>query len=193
MAFLAPGVMNVQAFFEDHGGHHGQNSVGYINLDASDPPGLALDISLGLVDAYTDMLSDGSFFNGVRILIGQDGGEPIVGEALTHTVGSRGGEMCPPNVQGLIRKTTALSGRHNRGRLFIPDIEEAHVSGAGNLDSSELGKLAVIAAAWMNLGDNVDGVGATLLLHTEADPQAIQLTTMEAESRVATLRRRYKR
>jgi hypothetical protein len=193
MPIIPPGYCLVQAFYSDHAGHNCMNSCGYAYESVSNPNDEALSVSLSLVDSYLAQLSNGSYWNGVRLLIGQDGGDPLVGTAGAHNVGSRTGEMVPPNVQGLIRKSTAYTGRAHRGRLFVPDLEENHVSGAGILDSTALGRLAVIAAAWANLGADSDGPTDPVILHTASSEAPTFVTGMEAQSVACTLRNRFDR
>jgi hypothetical protein len=101
--------------------------------------------------------------------------------------------MSTPQVQGLIRKQTALGGRHNRGRIFIPDIAETQTNEVGELDATGIGLLQAIADAWFDDVPTIDGVAGLVVLHTHHLPAPTTITATTAEGMVATLRGRFDR
>lgn len=54
------------------------------------------------------------------IRLGQDGGEPLVGVATGVLTGALTSNSPSANVALLVHKRTAVGGRRNRGRFFIP-------------------------------------------------------------------------
>jgi len=56
----------------------------------------------------------------VRVSMGQDGSEDLVGMVAGTNTGSSAKASPPPNVAVLVHKVTARGGRRGRGRMFIP-------------------------------------------------------------------------
>jgi hypothetical protein len=97
-----------------------------------------------------------------------------------------------PQTQGLIHKKTALAGRKNRGRMYIPDMEESQVNNNGLLNGSAVALLQDIADAWFGLTGADALIGAPQVLHEDASAPT-EITAMTVETTVATQRRRYLR
>jgi hypothetical protein len=76
--------------------------------------------------------------------------------------------------------------------LFIHDVPDSQCDDAGNLNSTAVGLLQDIAIVW----DSAIGVGALVgdpvILHSVVGAPT-PITSMVAETKVATLRRRYPR
>ena len=113
-----------------------------------------------------------------------------VGPVGTDTAGTAGGEpgdQAPPNVAWLLTKRTALGGRANRGRMFIPGPPEAFITASGTMAASALQTAA---------DDFLDALATTgtpmVILHNgTGDPTPV--TQLISEPRVATQRRRLRR
>lgn len=117
-------------------------------------------------------------------------GPDVDGPSAEFTVGTAGGAAAttvPPNVALLVRKNTASGGRKNRGRMFVPGIVEGNVDQSGDMDGTVLGN-------WQTaLDDFLDGLDTAqhtmVLLHgDDTDPTTV--TSLTAQVRVATQRRR---
>jgi hypothetical protein len=192
MPIIPPGFIEVAALYSGAGASHEcQNTCGF---SVTNPPDqtMADAISNAIATEYKAQLHSSDTFHGVRILIGQDG-EPTLLESVAGAgSGGRSGDLCPPQVQGLIVKRTAVTGRANRGRMFIPDMLESQVFDTGGMNGTATGLLVGIAGAWMTDVSTVTNVGDPFVLHnSSADPT--QITSMTAHAKVATLRRRYER
>lgn len=113
-----------------------------------------------------------------------------VNEFSSTANGGVSGTGAPPNTAFLIEKRTALGGRKNRGRLYLPGIAEADVGEDGQINSTRLEALNV------DCGSFFTGLVALNLppevLHTSSsDPTPI--TVFEADPVAGTQRRRMRR
>jgi hypothetical protein len=189
---IPPGFILVYARYTNALPHECQNQCAYSTsapLTQSD----VNEISAALAVVYKPQLNTSSVFHGVHVLEGQDG-EPLSWDSATGAGnGTQTGALAPAQVQGLIRKRTSHSGRKGRGRMYIPDIQEGQVDDSGNLNSTALGHLNDIANAWVSMPVSV-GVPlvGTILLH-EDNSTPFAITSMAAETMVATQRRRFPR
>lgn len=188
---IPPGFCNVIARFTNIQGHLCQNACGYslddvlsqANVDAT---------SDALATVYKAQLSTVSEWLGVVVDIGNDGPPLQLTSSSSAGVGSRGGDEPPPQVQGLIKKTTGFGGRAFRGRMYVPDLYESQIDNNGVLNGTALGLLNSIAAAWMDLdGSASANYGLPQLLHPAIAPT--EIVSMFAEGHVATQRRRFVR
>jgi hypothetical protein len=116
-------------------------------------------------------------------------GDPIIVTAIFGSQFGNAGASTSPQVALLIEKRSAVGGRKNRGRMYIPGIPEAGVSPAGNL---ETGYAAAVTSDVADLfGDlvTVDGVDNLVIFHgTSLTPTHISSLTLDPQ--VATQRRR---
>lgn len=192
MAQIPPGFCEIQALYTATVGTHVcQNSVGF---EVATPlvQGDVDDVSDILAVAYKAQLNGGDTWLGVRVLEGQDG-PPLVWESSSSTgAGARSASLAGPQVQGLLKKVTALSGRKFRGRMFIPDMTESQVGDIGAIDGTGQALLQAIADAWQSLTGTPAALGEMVLLHTDSTAPT-PFAFMQVQTKVATLRKRYKR
>jgi hypothetical protein len=132
-------------------------------------------------------------FRGCYVNMGPDG----LGMRYVVDRNVAGGVNMPPCVQNtavLLKKSTALGGRRNRGRMYVPGIPEGKVFGNGQM-------VGVDHAAWNTQAINLRAelaalsfVGECVIFHTTvAGAEGIAPTaivSMSADTRVATQRRR---
>lgn len=107
--------------------------------------------------------------------------------------GLGGGAGMTPQVAYLVRKNTSVPGRHGRGRMYLPGVDEPSVDQDGT----------VLAAKVTGLNTELTNfLGALLLLSPAVHPYILHRTgavapteidTFEAETIVATQRRRLRR
>lgn len=114
-------------------------------------------------------------------------------ELATAFVGTFGAQAVAPNTSVLIRKGTAFGGRAGRGRMYWPGVSESSVDSAGVVDSTLVDDLNTTIEAFVAalvLGDI-----QPVLLHGDGSPLTTPspLTSMSADSRAATQRRRLRR
>jgi len=190
---IPPGFCAVFARYTSNLPHPCQNVGGY-ELGAPLTQGDVDDISTALSIPYKAQLHNApSSFDGIHVLEGQDG-EPLAWDSSAGAgAGARTGDLSPPQVQGLIRKLTGLSGRHGRGRLFIPDILESQTDDSGGLNTTAMNLLQAIGNGWyQDVPVAVANVGNFVLLHNDSTPPT-DVTGTLAEHLVATQRRRFPR
>lgn len=75
-------------------------------------------------------------------------GPVATGPTYEHTdpiEGDQSGEPEPPQVCYLMKKRTALGGRLNRGRFYLPGTQTSHVDLDGTVDGGQLGALTTAA------------------------------------------------
>jgi len=128
-------------------------------------------------------------------LVGQDGDPGRFVSSGTH-VGTRGAlNEPPPQVAYILQKRTALSGRRNRGRMYLPASNEANITSTGRLAAGEVTILNGCAGAMYTALANPAGnnTAGPVLLHSEAPSTPTLVTEFEASDVVATQRRRLSR
>lgn len=130
-------------------------------------------------------------FEGVEVIQNVGGdlegaafGDPVPGE---YTVTAQG----PISCTFLVQKKTASVGRWARGRMYLPNmfVNESAIDNMGNIESSNLALLRSLALVFY------DGLTATsepkpFLLHSDAGRAPTAITTLAAQAKIATQRRR---
>jgi hypothetical protein len=129
---------------------------------------------------------------GVRVSLGTDGGEDVIGQTSTTVAGTRSGVSMPCNVAALVHKVTARGGRRGRGRLFIPWVlNSLDVSESGIILTSRLTTMTTALNVWLN--GLATGPGPMCILHgpgkTLPGPPNV-VTSLVADKLVGTQRRR---
>lgn len=117
-------------------------------------------------------------------------GTTAVGLAGTHI-----GSGSSPNTAYLVKKNTALGGRRNRGRFYIPGVDEDKVDPSGSITP------AWVATVQGVVDDFYDAFGAAtvlpVVLHERVpgptQPAPTDITSFTLESTVATQRRRLRK
>lgn len=134
----------------------------------------------------------------VRVSMGSDGVDDLVGLISTTTTGTATKTSLPPNCALLVHKLTARGGRRGRGRMFIPwVVDESAVDEAGIIAGASLTALQTpISAFRTNL---VTSGNPMVLLHdtskqgtvhptTPGPPNAV--TSLQCDKLISTQRRR---
>lgn len=130
-------------------------------------------------------------FIGCRVYVGQDGGPPTVWESVGAAVaGTNAGPGLPPNCAFLVQKRSAIGGRKNRGRMFLPagfGVGEDSVPVTGVMAEAQRAALqARLTPAFLGTEDRV-------IFHDEATPGShtpTVITSLTMLARLATVRRR---
>lgn len=109
--------------------------------------------------------------------------EISVGEAGANTTGD-----FQPNCCALVKKITALGGRHGRGRTYWPVLGESDIDNAGVVKSTFLSGFQGAVDDWL------DALAAAnlplVLLHASASVSPTPVTSLSVETVIATQRRR---
>lgn len=155
-------------------------------VDVDNMRTLFLDIVTNLSTEYA--------LEGLRVAIGQDGENQLMESARVHTPGSAGDGALPPNCCYLVSKKSAVGGRRNRGRMFIPGILAEDVFPNGTLNTTRETQMQTAVDV---LIDTAVMAGANLLqaviLHNSegsAVPDPTPVTSLDVQGKIATQRRR---
>lgn len=158
--------------------------MGYSLGEEGTMAGLASILAAGMEDSIIPILS----FNWTitSISVTTDTGyyeEPVQLTGLSNV------STPPPNVTLLVRKTTGLRGRANRGRNYWPGLlTETDVFNTGAIDPTKVESIQTI----------LEGIGEILytagyfgcILHSNPALDPTPITSIVVESKVATQRRR---
>jgi hypothetical protein len=92
-----------------------------------------------------------------------------------------------PNVAVLVRKITGFAGRRNRGRFYVPGVEEDNIDGAGVLDTTSLGQWQSAATGWFN---SMVTAGFDPVINHDDLSVLTTVTAYTVQAKCATQRRR---
>lgn len=131
-------------------------------------------------------------FLGVRVTKQLESG-PISGEYFLTVAGTGSGAPLAPNVSTLWQKRTALGGRRNRGRAYIPPVlpSEGQVDALGVIASATITTLQTAYNAFLTAAA-VSGL-EPVLFHQSAPYTPTPITSFQLQPLVATQRRRLRR
>jgi len=144
-----------------------------------------------LFDIYTSafktMLNNGSLITRMEV---HDSSLATITSTHAGVVGTVSGDGTAPQVAYLVKKLTALGGRKNRGRMYLPGPNESKVDADGSVIS------AFISSSQSSLDNFMTDTGAAdigiVILHTDLSTPT-DVTSLVMEPKVATQRRRLKR
>lgn len=118
-------------------------------------------------------------------------GDGNVAELTRSEVGGVNVGSVPGNGAVLVRKLTAVAGRKNRGRFFVPGLREDEVNGAGVITPTTTNVIQGGFLDW--LADMTTGLFLPVILHTlNTDPPTL-ITGVSTQALMATQRRRLRR
>lgn len=133
-------------------------------------------------------------FQGVTAVGTTSGGIEVAAEAMDPAPGTSATAKLPQNCALLVKKTTGLRGRSNRGRMFVPGhLSDDVVDDTGTIAS---GTVTAYQTALTNVRTTVEalaGVTALALLHTSAAETPTLITELVVDPVIATQRRRLRR
>lgn len=160
----------------------------------SSPDFVALSSSIDLACAnFSDYITN-QYLIGPHVLeVGTvDGTFPLntIGAAVA---GVGLGDATPQNTAYLVRKTTVLGGRRNRGRMYIPGIPEGSINGVGVIDAATVVAFQASLVAFFTEILDSDQVLAFVLFHETAPFDPTQISDLQIQPQCATQRRRLRR
>jgi len=104
---------------------------------------------------------------------------------------------CPQNVAFLIQKLSGMAGRRNRGRMYVPGVNEANVGPSGLLLGTEQSGLNTKLAAWCTtLSTSIGQCDGMAILHStglSGAPAPTMVNSLLCDALVATQRRRLRK
>lgn len=167
-----------------------------LGLDVSANTDTGQEVADLLYDAWTDHLGFHTSTFATLTMASVKFGPNDVGptyEAFGTETGSRAGEVVGPQEAFLIRKSTAIGGRQGRGRMYLPGCLAAQLNPTGLWEDQYITDVQSGATSVQSFlaAQNVFAA----LLHTVGTPDQTPelITSMTAQSRVATQRRRNRR
>lgn len=135
------------------------------------------------------LLSSGLQFTGTLVKLGPN----TTGPSAISPASTSGGDaaaIVPGNVSVLIKKVVNAGGRKNRGRLFLPGLDEADVDSASGVASA---KLTALGTGFTNLYNDMVAADLTpYVLHGDLTAPSL-MTGFAPQLKVATQRRRLRR
>lgn len=161
----------------------------------------AEDLAEEVYNAYTSSfdpadLSNEYTFEGVSVTLGPVPGTGPTAEFRDPVPGTSSQTRPPSNLAVLVRKVTALGGRRNRGRMFLPAgfIAEGNVDARGFLDPALVSALQGDVDAFLTaLDPSTLGAVTPVILHSEEPSAPTPVTALRVQSLAATQRRRMRR
>jgi len=191
MSFLPIGFAECSATFTIPG-----NSGPAQVVTGHDVSGLAT--SLAVIDAINDgwdaTVPLTNWLSSAVTLVALDvrwqaaAGDAVSISRTVSQTGAVGGAMLPPQVCYLLQKISGFAGRKNRGRMYLPGVQEDTVNDGGLVVGATLVNLAATAAAALS---NWGTSGAELvILHTDPADTPRPVVELAPAPVVATQRRR---
>lgn len=128
-----------------------------------------------------------------RVLVGQGSGDPLIGFSTLTSPGGRSAESTPPSLALMISKRTALGGRRNRGRFYVPwAVADTAVAENGSISGAVVNTWQTQANAFMTYL-SVTNETPMVLLHEGTPPDVpapTTVTNLSVDGTIRTQRRR---
>lgn len=144
-----------------------------------------------VVDISGSGMSPDWLFLGVRYTVNADPNGLLTFEEDSVITGTTVGETIPNNVALLVRKTTALGGKKNRGRMYLPPVDTtaAGVTPQGDLSAVYRANWQARLTAFLT---EVESLTTAELVVLHSDPLQVPtpITNLVMGPRLATQRRR---
>lgn len=165
-----------------------------LNPTATDPTSVATSVASAFASPgslFTRMDSS-VILTGVRVALGTDGSEDLIGFSPTNVACTAAGSGPPPNVAILVHKRTARGGRRGRGRMFLPWFgSEGDHDETGSINGTALTQYQTAVDTFRTSLTSL--AGPMVLLHgpgetTPGPPDTI--TGLDVDRLVSTQRRR---
>lgn len=174
-------------------GGHCRNIYGvHLNLV---PAQSQLDaLSTALATAYKPVITTTGRYDGLEIFIGLGSGDPLFMQTVTGAAGGTlSGVLSSPQVQFLVKKTTAMAGRHNHGRTFLCDVPESDVDQSGVVTAGAVTRLNTFGGNVLNALNTIAPFTGMHIRHVDDSRSWTPVTNFFGSNMVATLRARYQR
>lgn len=180
-----------------------QDMVITFGVEVTDPTfhdSVASHVALAWTTGFSNAdISDQLYQKSAVVHIGEEGGEETTQEATINRTGGDHRPIVPQNTAMLARKITAVGGRQNQGRWFLPWVFEAEVDNVGMLDAGSASKYTTDCNAFLTALNSAAGTAATpmVIIHKRNKAGIVHaptpVTAITCEQLVATQRRRLRR
>ncbi len=123
-------------------------------------------------------------------------GEPQVVVEVNPIQATGSANPLPQNCAALFHKRSNVTGRRNRGRLYLPGLSEGAVDPAGRLNSGEVTAYGGLANDWLNAVRLTESIADMVILHSDgisSAPAPTVVSSITVDPVIATQRRRLRR
>lgn len=157
---------------------------------------VAVDVRAAFLANVNGRLDSNVTMREVRVEVGQDGGDPLIGTATNDQPGGRSGASTTAALAVLVNKRTAFGGRRNAGRNFWPwMIADTEVSETGIITPAVVLSLQNIFTGFHEDLDQAEI--PMVILHRTGGitpaPDPTPVTNMLVDNVISTQRRRQPR
>lgn len=173
------------------------NTVGFkvLNPPWTQADTEALDAAWKVTPGLRAEVSSSYQFTKTTVYVGQDGGPPVVFESTNApSAGLGAGAPLPQNCAVLATKRTALAGRRNKGRWYIPGIGEGAVDALGVIAGATVTAFQTAMNATFTNLRSVTNVEQLYILHNSEGVTApgppSEIISWAIQPKIATQRRR---
>jgi hypothetical protein len=136
----------------------------------------AINTAASAANSFTSQMDGSVTLTKIRVSLGTDGGEDLVGELAGTTVGGRIRTSLPPNCALLVHKTSARGGRRGRGRMYLPwFVDETECDEAGVILPASVTQYQTSMNTFR--GALSTGGNPMVLLHQPSEPGTVHPTT----------------
>jgi hypothetical protein len=194
MPFIPAGFLQVQLdLFTGVSTRKSNTAIGYAHT--STPAQSTSELALQTVwSLLRPQMSTAVACTGGRVTWGTFSG-PLTFEVGIGAVPPNGlltGSVSSPQVSFLVKKATALSGRANRGRMYIPGVIETDVDDQGKVLPARITAMNAVLLDIQDLTDDTSGAITTSVLLHEAGvtPPPTTITSLLLSNIVSTQKRR---
>lgn len=156
----------------------------------------------GDADAFSNLFlpwlrgfSSGSYnYNRTDIVYGQFPADVAFSSSTGAGVGTGGSGATPQNVAWLVQKRSGLIGRKNRGRCYIPGIQDSSVDETGGITLAIRNARQIASQDFRLAVEALPTFVGLSILHSLGDAtQPTLITALTVDQQVATQRRRLRR
>lgn len=168
--------------------------VKILGVPDDDPVGMANAFQNLYRDTLGSQIDANVTIRSTRIVIGQDGGDPLVGVATDFGNGGATRESVAPALSLMVSKNTGLGGRKNRGRAYFPwAISDTGVAENGAIATTNLSAWQSNLTDFLEAVDTADLFEGLYVLHSDPSVPPTKITSMVPNPVVRTQKQRQAR
>lgn len=149
------------------------------------PNDIADAIDVSTQDNLMPVLWDGIEYVGCTV----EDGDGNFFESFASATGGQANPGNTVNTTFLVKKITGVTGRKNRGRMYLPGVAEFGVDPNGVLDESYRDGVQAAVSAWY-AWTTADFAGDMCILHTSVGDDPTDVLSLLVDPRAGSQRRR---
>lgn len=191
---IPPGFAQANLLFEGIAAPRGAQLAIGVQLEAgtTNPVLVGRDVYDAFQGTMLLELDNDLTMTGCKVKIGPNDLGPD-GTYFETNVGGVNSLAVSPQVALLVKKVTALGGRANKGRMFIPGIVENWTDGAGVVSPATQASADTALAAFLAAIALSETMTGMVILHNAIELTPTPVTQLKTDGRVATQRRRLRK